>query len=507
MKQHIKLVFFVLISTFLLMACSADKNETKKSEVVKSTDEVAAEVESSLDMTQLEINTIKPQSNGFVVIELTDTESHSLYGIMNDSFEWVVEPSNKILNLHNYEEGLIAFAIEDTREMKTQVDNELESILWGYMDESGVVIIEPSYRLAGPFSEGHAYVQTVETDRDDLANSRGIIIDKEANEVSEISPASTDLSVIYQVISNNSDFLDNLYDIEFVNGTATYSFGSLMDKETIVFDTDGNVFPFPTIEETPFADFEYIDYSDLYNQSWVNGEDSFFNLYGHKVSWLLLDELKVYNVMYDLQTKETSKTLVLDQKPFRDECLFCTPGLIPVETNSYLRSNELIAFTNEWDIIEEAERSLYAGMLYNLEGKAVLNKPVFINISVASDKDWATFHNDYMYTHFKDNAAEPFVLESSDTIKFTNYKDRYWEQGTEYAVLKTLEGKELVGEDMKIAFDELKETTYLNRKYSPSVAHVEYRASAEDLDLSSGLVNLEDGSFFSLNDLYAQETE
>lgn len=188
MKKHLVFIMIAFIVSALLVSCSQSKpsassESSESSEIQTSQPEVE---QFTLAQEGYSIEYATPQDNGNTIIELNkDGDSEKYYGIVNRDFQWILEPTNTIVSMENFHDGFAAAAILDTREMRS-VSND-DGQLWGYLDKDGKWIIEPQYAEAGSFSNGLAVVTTIEADRDDLTNRRGIVINQEGNEVFEIA--------------------------------------------------------------------------------------------------------------------------------------------------------------------------------------------------------------------------------------------------------------------------------------------------------------------------------
>ncbi len=198
MKKHLILTLIVILISALLVSCNQSQSPVSSESNNNSeihTDQLEAE-QITLAQEGYSIEYATPQDNGTTIIELNkDGDSQKYYGLVNSDFQWVLEPTNTIVSMENFHDGFAAAAILDTREMRS-VSND-DGQLWGYLDKDGNWVIEPQYAEANSFSNGLAVVTTIETDRDDLTNRRGIVIDQEGNEVFEIEKE-------YQVAASNA---------------------------------------------------------------------------------------------------------------------------------------------------------------------------------------------------------------------------------------------------------------------------------------------------------------
>jgi|GEM_PF-5740216 len=108
-------------------------------------------------------------------------------------YEVISEP--KFETVRPSSEGLMA-VLSDTKD-------PVRGKLWGYMDTTGKIVIEPQFKTAGDFHEGVAYVK-------DTDSNKAKIIDKTGNVVidaKELIPESVTTSVYYSSASGCSEGL------------------------------------------------------------------------------------------------------------------------------------------------------------------------------------------------------------------------------------------------------------------------------------------------------------
>ena len=295
----------------------------------------------------------------------------------------------------------------------------------GFVNEDGEWAIDPTYREVSEFSEGLAYVLTIEEDRDDLANARGIIIDKKGKEMAEVLPSSNYTE--YDDIENYKVYP------KFFNRTMDFHIDSESDHHLIV-DSEGNIFEFP-----------------------VNVTDYFVNGY------------EVYQVIQEGALKSNI---------YKTDIKLNDANIIPVEVTgfdaSYLKFHDSEFFIKNklFEIQASSDSQTQLG-LYNVEGKKVFeytaNTMDDLKLSFEG-KDWVIYKSPelkfinpdengydeaqtFVYVDSKGSSQE-FILKYN--WELAEYKDRYWEAGNEYAVLKTFDGETLLGEEFKISMDEIK---------------------------------------------------
>lgn len=191
----------------LLAGCQNTEQQTTTSDDSSSK---AAQKDSSKSFEEqgYEFSEIRYYDGGInVVVVIKDSKEY--YGTIDDSGNWLIEPTREFGNLE-FHEGLDYASIPETREMRLSDDPKAK--LWGFIDATGQWVIEPTYRSVKRFSSGVAIVTTVEEDRDDLSNKRRILIDKTGKELAEL-PSQTPDKVIIGTLEDSfkGDYVSSEY--------------------------------------------------------------------------------------------------------------------------------------------------------------------------------------------------------------------------------------------------------------------------------------------------------
>ncbi|WP_194287354.1 WG repeat-containing protein [Gracilibacillus oryzae] len=417
----------------------------------------------------LTIYEMVPQESGHYVVTGSNRYGE-IFGVLDENLEWMIEPNFEIADITTFADGLIGVAIWDSRPVRAGAD-EGDNELWGFVNEDGEWAIEPQYREVGEFSEGLAYALTIEEDRDDLANARGIIIDKKGNEIAEVLP-STD----YYKYEDIEDYA--VYP-KFLNGTMDVLIDEDSDQHLIV-DSEGNLFDFP-----------------------VNVTDYFVN--GHEVYQVIQENDWKSNIYKtDVKVNDASITPVeitgfdYSSLKFHDTEFFARNKLFEIQAFSDDYQTQLRLYNVEGQKVFEYT----AGTLYQLELRFQGEDwVIYENPEIKFDNPDENGYDEaktFVYIDSEGNSQE-FILKYN--WELAEYKDRYWEEGTEYAVLKTFDGEILLGEEEKVFMDEVE-----HGDGNPIVS-VKYRANSESTDMLPGFVNLETGELITLEQFTIIEME
>ncbi|MFC7685773.1 WG repeat-containing protein [Ureibacillus sp. GCM10028918] len=421
-----KLLASLLTVSALMVGCN--QQETKQEEKVEEIQDSANE-EVSTEATLEEETQMRLVEQGFEIEQLHTFENEDVilleliregdtyYAMMNGDYEWVLKPTNEIKDMEYndyhalpeydlvvYETekasiiqgGLIALAIQDER------PREDDGLLWGYMNTEGEWVIEPQYRSVQQFSDGIAIVETIEEDRDDLQNSRMIAIDKEGNELFEISK-----SVEGEEIDSDSSIS---FDV-FKNGYLKTSKG--------VFNKKGELFS--------------LDFIPEFNEV----EDGFFNGYEvikDQVVTVIDSKIKVFSLQGNL-VKE-----------------FSYPSTEDVQyTNNEISNYDLKLYTNTK--LAESGKFVIRSKILNLDGKVV-----FESDSMRIEDDiiiTRSFKGEEAVWNFYDLDGNPITNAANKVgiqLEESFYNDEpHWEKGNEYYKLISPKGEELIGEDRKVS--------------------------------------------------------
>lgn len=363
------------------------ENEIESNEDIPNTD-LNGE---SLSDKGLSISNIELQDNGFTIVVLYQIDmDETFYGILNPEFEWVLNPTNEIINIFEFHDGLVAAEIEDTRELNGEA-------LVGYINEEGEWQIEPQFRRGRDFSEGVAIVKTIEEDRDDLSNAREIVIDKSGKQIGEI---------ISTFKSNDSKFSIDWY-AKFINGYyISNNFLTSEEEKYTIFDTTG-----------ASSSINFLNDED-YLHGIVN-ETLIVHNYETGISFYTFDgELK--HQMADAEfliDEEDSAFFNLLQKGF-------------VMLRNWNEDEKIILVDlNENNTIKEREFDY--GDNYNH----------FINNMFVLGDDVLDLDGNLIYK---------FSEEDNDNSYSLLHYEMMFEEGVEYIKLVDISGNELIGEDIKI---------------------------------------------------------
>ncbi|WP_102026436.1 WG repeat-containing protein [Salirhabdus sp. Marseille-P4669] len=189
----IKFFAIIMISLFIALTGCSQEDESQNNDIEKDemesvneteTNEVTEEIEEeSLSLLEqgFTIDDLNPQQNGLVIVTLMDLNEEYYYGVLDGNFQWIVEPTNTILEIKDYNDGMAAVAISDPNQMARDMMDEY--VIWGFINEMGEWQIEPQYReVKADFRNSQAIVSTVEGVEDAPENARDIVIDKNGEE-------------------------------------------------------------------------------------------------------------------------------------------------------------------------------------------------------------------------------------------------------------------------------------------------------------------------------------
>lgn len=433
-------------------------------------------------MTDFHVDELIPHLSGY-----TEVRGYNIFGdfigLLDEDLKWVIEPNNTILGLKDISDGLIAAAVSDTRETRIN-DTDESNKLWGYLDEKGDWAIKPQFRDVGYFSEGLSFVWTVEEDRDDLGNFRGTVINKKGKEIGELVPKTYyDKYRTY----NNGDVLLNT---KYINNTI--SFGLLGDNESVnytVLDNKGNKLDIPDVNTLKQNETDFILTKPLFT--------------GYDMVWVVKKDEKtdiIYN--YNLKNKELNTNTINRNMPGmgNNGSYYETNYTNELTNINFSRENKTIFYSNFLD-------SSRVSALYDFNGNPLLDKPItseYGYIITTSKDNWLSYsaenRKDLEYVNLKTGERERLTLNENSSPAY--YKNFYWELGEEYAVLKTFNGKEILGEENKIVMTEYM-SNYKNKNFyeMSSVVEVEYRVQGDQNVYATGLVNYDTGKFHKLDEL------
>ena len=125
-------------------------------------------------------------------------DTNGKYGFLDTKGKWIVEPVYD--SAVNFSEGMAAVGIliKGTTEQNSEKgsDSVSDIHLWGFIDNSGKVIVEPQYGKAGSFSNGLAFVQ----EQGSWKTAAAYYIDKQGNKL---------IKLPWEWILGASDFSDD----------------------------------------------------------------------------------------------------------------------------------------------------------------------------------------------------------------------------------------------------------------------------------------------------------
>jgi hypothetical protein len=446
-KLNLKVVLGLLGMCYLT-ACNQSEEvkvlgKTQKAESAKK--EKENKVEKSLAEQGFIIDSIRPDVSGVIELEL-DGPKGRYYGLMNEDFEWLLEPTSKIKDIHYADGGedqgrtlfgdqYIMAAIQDTREVR---DTERRStdypLLWGFLNDKGEWQIEPQFRSVWQFSEGFAIVETIEKDRDDLKNSRIIVIDSNGNEVFELVK-KYNIDDYYE----QPEFLANTFN----NG--------YLEAENGFYNTKGE-----------FFQIDFIDWEDPYYE--------------------IIDNKIVYS------SEDNNDILI---KSFDGKLVSTIKGPTATEEEGYgvgLQTNKLLAKEQKFLAYYSNET-----VLMDITGKKYLSGEDFNLLEQTLTK----FQDDYTLVHYDFNGQEVYKINSEKIKGAVLNKERYWETGNEYDRLVSVDGTMLLDEDKKI------KVTSLDEDIQP-VVHADIRKSKDSKDFDEYLINMNTLNMIKKSDLLKQ---
>lgn len=435
-KKHIiGLSSVLLISSGFLSGCLVDDN-------IYPEEMLKAENNNKKNKDEKTVQTLAEQ--GFVIESINSygENEHVVYikkgnkeyiGVVDDSFKWIIEPTDKYEHL-GFHDGLAAITTPETREMI--LVNNSKAVLYGFMNNKGDITIEPNYRYAYPFSDGVAIVQTIEEDRDDLMNSRWVVIDKRGNEIAQLTP-----SELY-----TKEWDKDKEVTSFIGGYA-YANAGFYDKKGIFTPMDLSIKDYIVINGKRFENVKEENVVEIVAKNLNGDEINRFKVEGENLDIVSIDEVD-YNTIQHL-----AKNNVI---------------LVNGENTRYLLDGASLNVLLRGNI----DTSLGEGL-------------IFIE-DVASGAEENT---DGKYGTFFDYNGNKVAAVTNMIGPLLN--DRYFTLGDEYYKLVDINGNVLIDEDRKITDVEV---LYYDDKTTNPYKHmikIHYREDATDVDPNEALLNVE----------------
>ncbi|WP_054956771.1 WG repeat-containing protein [Paenibacillus dakarensis] len=407
----------------LLLAGCGEKEATVQSTVnevstTQAAGEATKEEEAQMRLAEqgFEIEHLYTFKHEDVAFLELNRDGDDYYAMMNSSFDWVLEPTHEIkdieynpyfsqteYNLVIFEgekspmiqDGLIALAVQDER------PREDDGLLWGYMNTKGEWAIEPQFRSVIPFSEGVAVVKTIEKDRDDLQNSRTIAIDKEGNELFEISTYEEGKDTRAASVKVDS----------FWNGYLKTSQG-VYNKAGQLFDMNF-ISGFNETEDGLFKDYEVI---------------------GDQVVTIFDNKIKVFSLQGQLVREFPYPPSAGESEEEADD----------------IYSTDLKRYTP--NRLAESNQFIVGSKIMNVDGEVIFESESFlIQDEVIVSRE---YNEDDGVWKFYDLKGTPITDPNIVGIQLEQslyYNEPHWEEGNEYYRLISTQGEELIGEDRKVS--------------------------------------------------------
>ncbi|MBQ4900286.1 WG repeat-containing protein [Paenibacillus sp. Marseille-P2973] len=406
----------------LLIAGCGQKEEVVQNPVSEvshvETGEPANEETAKMRLVEqgFEIEQLHTYRNEDVILFELSREGDVYYAMMDSNYAWVLQPTNEIKGIQYdpsfsqteydlviYEgehapiiqDGLIALSVQDDR------PREDDGLLWGYMNTKGEWVIKPQYRSVNQFSDGVAIVETIEEDRDDLQNSRTIAIDKEGNELFEISKHTEG--------QDSED--DSVYIDSFKNGYLKTSKG--------IYNKDGQLFA--------------IDFILALNEV----SDDFYKYYeviGDQVVIIIDNKIKVFTLQGELVREFPY--------PISEDELEEEAGELS-STDLKLYTPKVLADSNQF-IVNHKIMNLNGEVIFD-GGNFLIQDDIIVSRSSSGEESAWNFY-DLKGTPITDKNVVGIQLEEA-----LYYNEPHWEKGNEYYKLISTKGEELIGEDRKIS--------------------------------------------------------
>lgn len=440
----------LVISGALLTGCQDTGNEGKTSKGTSKTEASQKETKPTLEEQGFEIKTVLSYGENLNMVSL-EKDGAEYVGTIDDNFHWLMEPTNEYkFEELEFHDGLAAASIPETREMILAEDPEAR--LYGYINTKGEWVIEPIFRSANNFSNGVAVVSTIEEDRDDLSNSRTIVIDTKGKEVGELAEVGLEKLELY-----DGDYFYGSY------------FGDYLYTTFGFFDKQGN-------------------YTEVYEEE-PEDEGSHFLVLDGKI---IKEDADGYISIEGLDGSpiktfdQTGHFTTEDIEDLLDHNIFLASGdIVGGEGNAIVDSNFNVLFQPDGFTLGLAKNLIFTGEL-------------------SGDPE------DEAYTQ----SGDFFDYTGKKVFSVTNmvgavYGDKYFVKGKEYYQLVDINGKVLIDESKKITdteaalFDEGGDDNTPSKK----LVRIEYRKNAKDAKPNQALLNVDTLKIVDYEGLLKLETD
>jgi hypothetical protein len=447
--------FAMLISSTLLAGCQTENagNASKKTLKTETSQEAQKEsVKVSLKEQGYTIDTVISYGENINIVSLTK-DGKEYAATIDDNFNWLMKPTDKYsFGDLDFSDGLAIVSVPETREMILAEDPDAK--LYGYINTKGEWVIEPLYRYANEFSNGVAVVSTVEEDRDDLSNSKTIIIDPDGNQIGELDSSGLD-----KLSLDDGDYFQGSFLGEYLYTTLGF------------FDKQGKYRE--VYEEAPEDSGDFSNFLVLDKKIIEVDDEDHFNI--RKLDGTLIKTTDKTGTF----TTENAENLI------ENNLLLVGGDIVGGEGDAIVDSDLHVKFEPDGFDNGLAEDLIYIG-----ESKKEIE-----------DIGYANTGNFYDYSGEK-------VFSVTDMIGAV-YGDKYFRKGNEYFELVDVNGKVVIDESMKITdteaviFDEGGEdnTPYKN------LVRIEYRENAEDSEPNEALLNVDTLEIKDIEDLLNDDVD
>lgn len=405
------------------------------------------------------------QDEGMTIVELKKegADEADYFGILDEEFNWVMRPTNEIVEMEDFHEGLAAAAVPETRAILTE--GREGELVWGYVDPKGEWAIKPTYARVEPYSSGVAKVRTIEEDLDALTHSRDIVIDKKEKEIIELKGLFDRFDQGYAYMEEESEPTDT---DDMAQAGERFLNGYLVTGKGIV-DTKGNFtsisypegqWPIAVIDDKiltetdPDRDYDEEEEERTERLMVLDKKGNILHTWdNHRMDDYSDEEESFYD-----QVTHQGRFLVQDEEEMK---------WMDIDGNTYFKgrhitvSNDVLIITQYDESKGEVERTTF----YDMDGKK--------------------------------------VGETEEPINIAPYHGKYWVTGKEYAKLVDLNGKVWLDETKKI-----KSKSYSDgldgRAPSTPISDSSVRPTSESPDFIDCLINIDTLKMVTYDELLAQ---